>query len=157
MHLTHKPGESMQVDWAGQSASIVDGVIGEMLTASIFVATLPCSGYSYAEAFLNQTQESWTTAHIHAFEYFGGTVRILVPDNLKTGVENPSRNELVINKTYSELAEHYGCTVIPARVKKPRDYEQRCIIFNMSGTSRKFHRNPTEIEDNNITKIRLSL
>jgi transposase len=121
MHLTHKPGESMQVDWAGATASIVDGILGEMTTASIFVATLPCSGYSYAEAFLNQSQESWTTAHIHAFEYFGGTARILVPDNLKTGVDNPSRSELVINKTYGELAEHYGCAVIPARVRKPKD------------------------------------
>jgi transposase len=121
MHLSHKPGEKMQVDWAGATACIVDSIVGEPITASIFVAVLPCSGYSYAEAFLNQTQESWTAAHIHAFEYFGGTPRILVPDNLKTGVENPSRSELVINKTYNELAEHYGCAVIPARVKKPKD------------------------------------
>jgi len=121
MHLNHKPGEVMQVDWAGATACIVESVVRETIEANIFVATLPCSGYSYAEAFLNQTQESWTTAHIHAFEYFGGTPRILVPDNLKTGVENPSRNELIINKSYSELAEHYGCAVIPARVKKPKD------------------------------------
>jgi transposase len=121
MHLNHKPGEVMQVDWAGVTACIQDGIIGEVLTANIFVATLPCSGYSYAEAFLNQNQESWTAAHINALEYFGGSPRILVPDNLKTGVDNASRNELVINKTYNELAEHYGCAVIPARVKKPKD------------------------------------
>ena len=121
MHLTHKPGEVMQVDWAGTTASIVDGVLGEITEASIFVATLPCSSYSYAEAFLKQSQENWTAAHIHAFEYFGGTPRILVPDNLKTGVDNSSRSELVINKTYGELAEHYGCAVIPARVRKPKD------------------------------------
>ncbi len=83
MHLNHKPGERMEVDWAGQTASVVDRITGEMIPASIFVATLPCSGYSYVEAFLAQNQESWTTAHIHAFEFFGGTVRILVPDNLK--------------------------------------------------------------------------
>jgi len=121
MHLTHKPGEVMQVDWAGATACIQDGIIGEVIEANIFVATLPCSGYSYAEAFLNQTQESWTAGHINAFEYFGGAPRILVPDNLKTGVDNPSRSELVINKTYNELAEHYGCAVIPARVRKPKD------------------------------------
>jgi len=121
MHLNHKPGDVMQVDWAGATACIAESIVGELTTANIFVATLPCSGYSYAEAFLNQNQESWTTAHIHTFEYFGGAPRILVPDNLKTGVENPSRSELAINKNYSELAEHYGCAVIPARVKKPKD------------------------------------
>ena len=121
MHLNHKPGEVMQVDWAGATACIAESIVGELTTANIFVAVLPCSGYSYAEAFLTQNQESWTTAHIRAFEYFGGTPRILVPDNLKTGVENPNGIELVINKSYSELAEHYGCAVIPARVKKPKD------------------------------------
>ena len=58
MHLTHKPGEKMQVDWAGTTACIVESIVGEIVTANIFVATLPCSGYSYAEAFLNQNQES---------------------------------------------------------------------------------------------------
>jgi len=121
MHLNHKPGETMEVDWAGQTAAVVDRVTGEILPAYVFVATLPCSQISYVEAFLSMEQESWTAAHIHAFESFGGTTRILTPDNLKTGVENPSRRALVINKSYNELAEHYGCAVIPARVRKPKD------------------------------------
>ena len=121
MHLHHKPGEQMQVDWAGQTAAIVDTDTGEKIPAYIFVATLPCSGYSYVEAFLSQNQESWTNAHIHAFEFFGGTPRILTPDNLKTGVDKADRRSPVINKSYNELAEHYGCVVIPARVRKPKD------------------------------------
>ena len=121
MHLNHKPGEVMEVDWAGQTASIVDRVTGEVISAFVFVATLPCSQYSYVEAFLNRDQESWTAANIHAFEFFGGTPKIITPDNLKTGVDNPDRKSLVINKSYNELAEHYGCVVIPARVKKPKD------------------------------------
>jgi transposase len=121
MHLNHKPGENMEVDWAGQTATIVDRVTGENIPAYVFVATLPCSQYSYVEAFLDRDQESWTAAHIHAFEFFGGTTRILTPDNLKTGVENPNRRTLTINKSYNELAEHYGCAVIPARVRKPKD------------------------------------
>ena len=121
MHLNHKPGENMEVDWAGQTAAVVDSVTGETVPASIFVATLPCSGYSYVEAFLSQNQESWTTAHIHAFEYFSGTTRILTPDNLKTGVEKSNWRTPAINKSYNELAEHYGCAVIPARVRKPKD------------------------------------
>jgi transposase len=121
MHLHHKPGQQLEVDWAGQTASVVDRVTGELIPAYIFVATLPCSGYSYVEAFLFQNQESWTNAHIHAFEFFGGTPRILTPDNLKTGVEKPNWRTPTINKTYNELAEHYGCAVIPARVRKPKD------------------------------------
>jgi len=121
MHLNHKPGELMEVDWAGQTASVTDRMTGEIIPVYVFVATLPYSGYSYVEAFLSQKQESWTTAHIHAFEYFGGTPRIITPDNLKTGVDKADRRAPVINKSYNELAEHYGCAVIPARVRKPKD------------------------------------
>ena len=121
MHLDHKPGENMEVDWAGQTGAVVDKVTGESLPAYVFVATLPCSGYSYVEAFLAQNQESWTNAHIHAFEYFGGTTRIITPDNLKTGVDKVSWRTPTINKSYNELAEHYDCAVIPARVRKPKD------------------------------------
>ena len=121
MHLKHKPGEKLEVDWAGMNASVVDSDTGELLTAYIFVATLPCSSYSYVEAFLNQSQESWINAHINAFEFFGGTPLMIVPDNLKTGVAKSSWYSPTINKTYHELAEHYGCAVIPARVRKPKD------------------------------------
>jgi len=121
MHINHKPGESIELDWAGQTATIINNITGEIIPAYVFVATLPCSGYSYVEAFLTRNQENWTLAHIHAFEFFGGATRILTPDNLKTGVENSSRQNLVINKSYNELAEHYGAVVIPARVRKPKD------------------------------------
>jgi len=121
MHLVHKPGERLEVDWAGTTASVVDGETGESQTAYVFVATLPCSSYSYVEAFFSQSQESWINAHINAFEFFGGAPRLLVPDNLKTGVEKANWYSPSINKTYHELAEHYGCAVIPARVRKPKD------------------------------------
>ena len=121
MHLTHKPGERLEVDWAGQTAGIIDSDTGEIITAYVFVATLPCSGYTYAEAFLSQKQESWTTAHIHAFEYFGGSPRIITPDNLKTGVDKPDWYSPSINRGYHELAEHYSCVVMPSRVRKPKD------------------------------------
>jgi len=121
MHLSHKPGERLEVDWAGITAAVIERVTGETIPASMYVATLPCSGYSYVEAFLTKNQESWTTAHIHAFEFFGGTPRILTPDQLKTGVEKPHWRTPAINKSYNELAEHYGCVVIPTRIWKPKD------------------------------------
>lgn len=87
MHLIHKPGAQLEVDWAGQTAFVLESDTGERVPAYIFVATLPCSVYAYAEAFLTREQESWISAHVHAFNYFGGVPRILVPDNLKTGVD----------------------------------------------------------------------
>ena len=121
MHIDHKPGEVVEVDWAGQNAFIIDTDTGEHIKAYIFVAVLPYSGYSYVEAFLSQNQEAWTNAHVNAYNYFGGVGRILTPDNLKTGVTKTSGSEPVINKAYRELAEHYGTAVIPARPRSPKD------------------------------------
>lgn len=121
MHLNHKPAEIMQVDWAGDTASITDTDTGKPIPAYVFVATLPYSGYSYVEAFLSMNQECWITAHVNAYKFFGGVTRIIQCDNLKTGVEKHSKNEVILNKTYQELAEHYGTAIIPARVRAPKD------------------------------------
>jgi transposase len=83
MHINRKPGEIMEVDWAGQTAGIIDTDTGEIIPAYIFVSALPYSGYAYAEAFLGQNQEDWITAHVNAYNFYGGVTRILVPDNLK--------------------------------------------------------------------------
>lgn len=121
MHIERKPGEQLEVDWAGQTAGIIDNTTGETIPAYAFVATLSCSGYSYVEAFLSQNQESWIAAHVNAYSFFGGVTRILVPDNLKTGVERTDWYTPVINKSYHEMSEHYGTAVLPARVRKPKD------------------------------------
>jgi transposase len=121
MHIDRKPGEQLEVDWAGQTASIVDTDTGEAIAAYVFVAVLSCSGYAYMEAFLSQNQECWIAAHVNAYRFVGGITRILVPDNLKTGVERASWYTPVINKSYHEMAEYYGTAVIPARVRKPKD------------------------------------
>ena len=121
MHLNHKPGEIMQVDWAGDTAVVVDTDTGEIIPAYVFVATLPYSGYSYVEAFFSVNQEAWTTAHVNAFKYFGGVARIIQCDNLKTGVQKHGKDEVILNKSYQELAEHYGTAILPARVRSPKD------------------------------------
>ena len=121
MHINRKPGEIMEVDWAGTTAHLTDSDTGELIDAYIFVSALPYSGYAYCEAFLTMKQDSWITAHVNAYSYFGGVARILVPDNLKTGVTKNTKTELVLNKSYQEMAEHYGTAVIPARVRSPKD------------------------------------
>ena len=121
MHLNHKPGETMQVDWAGDTMGIVDTDTGELIPAYLFVSVLPYSGYAYTEAFLDEKQEAWINAHVNAYRYFGGVTRILVPDNLKTGVIKNTKNETILNRSYREMAEHYGTAVIPARPRTPKD------------------------------------
>ena len=120
LHVEHKPAERMEVDWAGDTAFIVDNITGKPIPVYVFVAVLPCSGYAYAEGFLTRNQESWISAHVHAYDFFGGVTRLLIPDNLKTGVEKADWYNPIINKTYHEMAEYYGTAVIPTGVRKPK-------------------------------------
>ena len=80
MHIHRKPGEQVEVDWAGDPAHIIDPDTGEIAEAWIFVGVMTYSQYTYVEAFINEQQKAWITAHIHMFEFFGGVAKILVPD-----------------------------------------------------------------------------
>ena len=121
MRIHHKPGDTMEVDWAGQTLPIYDSVTGESYPVYLFIAVLPCSGYTYAEATYDMKHENWLNCHIHAYEYFGGVTRLLIPDNLKTGVIKNTRYETVLNRSYQELAEYYDTAIVPARVEHPKD------------------------------------
>ena len=121
MPLRRKPGEIMEVDWAGATLSIQDRATGEHIPVYIFIAALPYSQMMYVEAFLDMKSANWLTAHIHAFEYFGGVTETLVPDNLKTGVIKAQREESILNEAYRELADHYRTVIVPSRVRKPKD------------------------------------
>ena len=121
MRLNHKAGEKMFVDYTGQKMPVIDPKTGEVREAEIFVAVLGASSYTYAEAQWHQDLPNWTGGHVRAFNYFGGVPEIVVPDNLKAGVNHPSRYDPEINLTYQEMAEHYGVAVVPARVYRPRD------------------------------------
>ena len=121
MRITHKPGDAAQVDWAGDPLYVTDSVTGEVEPAYIFVAVLPCSWYTYAEVCGDMKTENWLLCHVHAFNYFGGVPRLLIPDNCKTAVSKNTRYETVLNKSYQELAEHYNVAIVPARVRKPDD------------------------------------
>lgn len=117
----HKAGEKLFVDFAGQTVPIVARRTGEVRPASIFVAVLGCSNYLYAEATWGEDLRSWLSAHVRLFAALGGVARVLVPDNLKSGVREADYYEPDLNPAYAELARHYGCAVVPARVRKPRD------------------------------------
>ena len=120
MRIQHKPGEVMQVDWAGNTIPIYD-VAGNEDKAYVFVAVLPCSCYAYAEVCADMLSETWLMCHAHAYSYFGGVTRLLIPDNLKTGVVRNTRYETILNRSYEELATYYGTAIVPARVEHPKD------------------------------------
>jgi len=121
MRQTHLAGDKLFVDWAGGKVPIINPVTGEVHEAHIFVAVLGASGYTYTEARWTETLADWIGAHVNTLDFLGGVMKAAVPDNLKAGITKPSRYEPGINRTYQELADHYGFVVLPARPKKPRD------------------------------------
>jgi len=121
LRMIRTPGESIEVDWAGDPMWFIDPLTGELRQAWLFVAAWSYSAYSFVEAFPDQGLVAWIDAHIDAFEFFGCTARLLIPDNLRTGVSRSDRYEPALNPAYGRLADHYGTAVVPARVKKPRD------------------------------------
>lgn len=122
MRQAHKAGEKMFVDYAGSTVPIYDRTSGKILYESaIFVSCLGASQYTFAEATKDQKMENWINSHVRSFEYFDGVPEVVVCDNLKSGITKPNYYEPDINKTYCELAQHYGAVVIPARIRKPKD------------------------------------
>jgi transposase len=121
MRQTHVAGEKLFVDWAGDTTPVFDSTTGQERRAHIFVAALGASNYTYAEARWTETLPDWIGAHVNALAVIGGVPKAFVPDNLKAGITKPSRYEPGINRTYQDLADHYGCVVLPTRVMKPRD------------------------------------
>lgn len=122
MHINHKPADRVMVDWDGTTMGVCDKYTGEITTAYLFVGTLPFSMLSYVQACPTMKIHDWIDCHIRMFEYFDGVPRLLIPDNLKTGIiTNKKYEDPVTNRTYQEMADHYGITIIPARVRAPRD------------------------------------
>lgn len=117
----HRAGEKLFTDYAGDTVAIVDPRTGEIKPAYVFVAVLGASNYTYAEATVDLSLPSWISSHIRAFEFFGGSPEIVVPDNTKCAVIKPDRYEPDLNPAFAGMAAHYGTAIIPARVRRPRD------------------------------------
>ncbi len=121
MRQVHHAGEKLFVDYCGQTVPVIEKSTGEIYDCQIFVAVLGASNFTYAEATYTQSLPDWIGSHVRALEFIGGVVEILVPDNLLSGITKACRYEPGVNRTYQELAVHYGAAVIPARVRKPKD------------------------------------
>ena len=137
MRQIHVAGEKLFVDYAGKKPQLTDPNTGEVREVELFVAVLGASNYTFAEASATQQIGDWITSHVHAFEYLGGVTGAVVPDQLKTGVTRACRYEPEIQRSYDDLARHYGTVILPARPASPRDKDQSayCTPFLTCGAS----------------------
>jgi transposase len=120
MRQDHRGGEKLFVDY-GEGLKLLDRQNGEAVSTELFVAVWGASNFTYAEATLTQQLPDWIGSHTRAFAYFGCVPRIVVPDCLKSAVNQACRYEPELNPTYAEMASHYGVCVLPARPARPRD------------------------------------
>jgi transposase len=121
MRQTHVAGHKAFVDYSGKKIAIVDPLTGEVRMAEIFVAVLGASSLTYAEATWTQSLADWIGAHVRMFRFYGAAPRLLVPDNLKSGVNKASFYDPELNRTYATMAAHYGVGILPARPRRPKD------------------------------------
>jgi len=121
MHINHKAGDKVYVDYAGKTLEVVDKETGDVTDVQFFIAVLGASQYTYAEATPSQGKEDFITSVENALHYYGGVPAAIVPDNLKSAVTKSNRYEPTLNETFLDFAQHYNTTVLPARVYKPKD------------------------------------
>jgi transposase len=122
MRQTHVGGEKLFVDYAGDTVPVlVDRLTGEVSETHIFVAVVGASNFSYAEASWNENLIDWIGAHTRAFEAIGGVPHLLVPDNAKVAIIKACFYEPQVNRTYADMAAHYGTAILPTRPRRPRD------------------------------------
>lgn len=121
--ITHVPGRTMQVDWAGTRMWLTDPITRETRGVSVFVASLPYSGMIFAHGFLDEKMAAWCDAHRRAFEYFNGVCQVIVPDNASTASNQISRYETArdVNQSYAAFLEHYQCAAAPTRAASPQE------------------------------------
>jgi transposase len=119
--LFHKAGDKLYIDYAGKKLQIVDKETGEIQDVEVFVCVLPASNYTYVEASSDQTRESLVKSVGNCLVYFGGVPQAIVPDNLKSAVTKASKYEPVVNKTFRDMGQHYGCVINPTRTYSPQD------------------------------------
>jgi len=118
--IQRTPGDSVEVDYSGDSVEILNPATGEIYRVELFVGTLSYSGYFYAEFTLTQKLEDFIYSHTNMFRFFGGVTKYIIPDNCKTAVTKPDKYDPLINRTYHDMCVHYGIAVDPADGYCPR-------------------------------------
>lgn len=118
--LDYLPGEQVQIDY-GKMGTIIDPMTNKRRTVYAFIGTLAYSRHKFVDFVYTQNQQSFVNSHIRMFNSFGGVPKVIVIDNLKSGVIKPDLYNPVINRAYGEMAEYYKCFINPCRVAEPKD------------------------------------
>ncbi len=121
MHIEHKAGDKLFVDFTGKKLSITDRISGEIREAEVFVAVLGASQLTYVEASYSQKKQEWIRLNENALRYIGGVPKAIMPDCLKSAITKTGRYEMDVNREYADFAQHYGVAIFPARPAKPKD------------------------------------
>lgn len=153
MRQHHVAGEKVFVDYAGSTIDVIDPRTGEAHPMKLFVAAMGASSYIFATARPSESLSDWISCHVEMLEAFDGAPAIFVCDNLKAGVTRPDRYEPTINRTYQDLARHYGVAVIPARPYKPKDkakVEQSVLLAQRWVLARLRHQRFFSLADLNV-------
>lgn len=121
MHIEHKAGDLLYVDFTGKKMHYIDPETGEVHDVEIFVTVMGASQLIYVEATKSQKLEDWIWANENAWIYYGGAPRGICPDNLKSAVSEACKYEPLLNDTYYDLARHYNTVILPTRPSRPKD------------------------------------
>ena len=121
MHLSHRAGEYLQVDFAGKPLHYVDLQTGEMIACPVLVCALPYSNYTYVEALPSAVQEHLFCALNRCLEYLGGVPRNVLADNMKQIVGKNIRYEYTFQELADHWAIHYNTNLEATRPRKPKD------------------------------------
>ena len=120
MHMEHKAGEKMYVDYAGQKLHIIDPENGQKVPVEVFVAILGASQLTYVEASYSQKKEDFIGSCENALHFFGGVPNAIVTDNLKSAVIKGNRYEPTLNEAFRDFVSHYTMSALPAAPYKPK-------------------------------------
>src|SRR5512133_3937481 len=121
LHIEQQPGDRLYVDFTGDKLHIVNPETGEFEEMEVFVAVLGYSGLTFVKACKTQQKEDFLLCIVEALEYYCGVPKVLILDNLRSGVDKADKYEASINRDLLDLANHYGMAVMPTRSRKPRD------------------------------------
>ncbi len=121
--ITHVPGKTLQVDWAGTSMFLTDPITRSRTRVSVFVATWPYSGLVYARGYADEKQPAWLDGHRRAFEHAGGVPLLVIPDNTSTASNQIAKGDRArdVNVSYAEFLEHYSTAALPTKESAPKE------------------------------------
>jgi tryptophan 2,3-dioxygenase len=119
--LSHKPGEKLQLDYAGKTMPWVDRQTGEVRQAQVLIGVMPYSQHTFAIALPSQCTADFVHGINEALRFFGGVPKVILSDNLKAFVIKSDRYDPDFNDVCVQLGNHYQLDLQAARAYKPKD------------------------------------